>query len=646
MKKKYSKSLLLYAVLVLMSGFAALFDKNYVLSFVLFAVSIAMFIHNGIKATGLNLENQSSKKFSEIKASDDVNPENIPTPIVVVNNVGKVKWANKEFRELFDFVENVTPITELLADIEPKDVFDGGTIFDVGEQSFFIRGIYGENKEHAVLYFEEVTEFQRVSKELEDNKFAAITITVDNYEEALFDATDEMRRKISTELEKTITSWIEQSGGTIKLLEKGKYFSVVPKKILDLFIEKKFDILDSVRLLGSELKIPPTLSIGVGTDCETLLECDEFSRSALDIALGRGGDQAVVKSSEKVSYYGGKSKEVEKRTRVKARVVAQALRELIEQSENVLIMGHKNMDADSLGACLGIACACAKCGKMANIVIGSCDETAKILLDNIEKNNYHDGLFVPSASAKENCGNKTLTIVCDTHRESLVEQKELLTLSGTIAIIDHHRRSEDFIENADILYHEPFASSTSEMVAEILQYIDPRLSLSTVDAEVMYAGIVIDTKQFSFKTGVRTFEAAAYLKNAGVDTVKIKKLLQNSMESYEAKSNIVSLAKPYRDGISISIADKKYSSTVIAQSADELLNISGVSASFVIAPFDDDTVTVSARSLGVINVQLILEALGGGGHMLSAATKIEGDVNFAQKVLKKAIDDYFEQINQ
>ena len=358
------------------------------------------------------------------------------------------------------------------------------------------------------------------------------------------------------------------------------------------------------------------------------------------MALGRGGDQSVIRENGKFRYFGGNSKETEKQTKVKARVMARNLRELIENSDNVLIMGHRNSDADAIGAAIGVASMANHLKKDAKVLLMTKDVTVKMLLKKIEDNHYHDGMFINKAGLKEYITPKTLLVICDTHIPEYTEMPELIEHIKTKVVIDHHRRSESFVENADLVYHEPFSSSTCEMVTELMQYFSNHFSVSTVDAEALYAGIAVDTKNFTFKTGVRTFEAAAYLRNAGVDTLHVKKLFRETIDNYKLKACIVTEAQLYSNNIAISLFSGVVPHIVVAEAADEMLEINDIKASFVVARADDGTVIISGRSLGEVNVQVILEKLGGGGHMMTAGAQLVGtSVADVGEMLKNAIDE-------
>jgi len=367
----------------------------------------------------------------------------------------------------------------------------------------------------------------------------------------------------------------------------------------------------------------PTLSIGIGMGGDTLAKNEAYGFSALDMALGRGGDQAIIKDDDQYFFYGGTSQEIEKRTRVKSRVIALAIRELISNSEDIIIMGHKNADIDVLGAAMGLRRAIVNCGKDAKILLDTYNETVQRMLSKL--GNDYDGVFIKRGAANEIVNKNTLVFVVDTHKHTLVEEENLLNISEKIVLIDHHRRSTDFIDNSVITYHEPYASSTCELVTEVIQYMDLNPNLTQLEAEALYAGIYMDTKNFSFKSGVRTFEAASYLRRAGVDTAEIKKLFRMNYDKIIKKMSIIENAHMAEKAYMISICEKTDDdmSTIVAQAADELLNITDVKAAFVICDMGGQ-ISISGRSFGDVNVQVILEKLGGGGHISIAGAQITG----------------------
>ena len=568
------------------------------------------------------------------------------SPIAGIRVDGTIAWYNSPFRDLFSSLAD-KKISELIPEINIRSIYEKNGAENLSvkikEDVYSVRTNVKRkvNSEHAaiILYLEKVTELVKIKEELENSRICVAEMVVDNYDEAIDDVIDEERIDTINLLEKNIIGWAQDAGGLVKKLEKDKFTCVFTKKQLDEIIENKFLILQTIKSFNPGIRIPLTLSIGIGMGGDSILENDISAKKALEMALGRGGDQAVIREDGKFRYFGGNSKETEKRTKVKARIMAHNLKELMTGADNVLIMGHKNSDADVVGAAMGIAGMAGFIGKEAKILLITRDETVNSLLKKIEENHYNDGLFIGKAGVKEFLKPKTLLCVCDTHIPEYTEIPELIESIKTKVVIDHHRRSESFIDGADLVYHEPFASSTCEMVAEMMQYFDARYSVSTIEAEALYAGMVMDTKNFMFKTGVRTFEAAAYLRAAGVDTIKVKRLFRESIESYKLKASIVTEAEIYRDNIAISLFSDRVPHLVVAAAADEMLEITDVKASFVVACEGNGNVIISGRSLGEINVQLILEKLGGGGHLMVAGAQLDGiTVADAGELLKEAID--------
>lgn len=569
------------------------------------------------------------------------------SPIAGIRVDGTVAWYNSAFRELFPSVGD-KKICEIIPEIKIREIYEksesADTTVKIGEEIYSVRASVKRKvlPDHAaiMLYMENITELLNTKKALSDEKCAVAQIMVDNFDEAVGELSDEERLDAVTLLDKCIIGWVQEAGGLVKKMEKDKYFCVFTKKQLDEFEEKKFEILNSVKIFAESAKIQPTLSIGIGKGSENLYRNDLSSKKALEMALGRGGDQAVIRENGKFRYFGGNSKETEKRTRVKARIMANNLRELMQNADNVLIMGHRNSDADAIGAAIGIASMANHIKKEAKVLLITKDDTVQLLLKKIEENHYHDGMFIGKSGLREYITPKTLLVICDTHIPEYTEMPELIDTVKTKVVIDHHRRSESFISDADLIYHEPFASSTCEMVAEIMQYFSNHYSVSTVDAEALYSGIAIDTKNFTFKTGVRTFEAAAYLRAAGVDTIRVKKLFRESVDNYKLKARIVTEAQLYGNNIAISLFSGTVPHLVVAEAADEMLEITDIKASFVVALGENGNVVISARSLGEVNVQVVLEKLGGGGHMMVAGAQMEQiSVSDAGELLKKAIDE-------
>lgn len=485
-----------------------------------------------------------------------------------------------------------------------------------------------ENQEYVIaMYMFDETRLRKIEKENFDQKLVVGLIYIDNYEEVLQSVEDVRASLLAALIDRKINKFVANIDGIVRKLEKDKYFMVLKRQSLEAIRSEKFDIVDDVKTvsIGNELQV--TISIGIGMGAETYGQLCDYSRAAMDLALGRGGDQAVVKDGENVYYYGGKTKQVEKNTRVKARVKAHALREIIETKESLLIMGHKLSDIDALGAAVGIYKAARLFNKPAHIVLNDVTASLRPMVDRfLDSEDYGPEVFVNSEEAVDIMNSGTLVVVVDVNRPSRTECPELLKMTKSVVVLDHHRQTSEIIENALLAYIEPYASSTCEMVAEILQYIQDGIRLRPLEADAMYGGIVIDTNNFVQKTSVRTFEAAAFLKRHGADVIRVKKLFRDNFSDYKWRADSVSRAEIFLDCFAITVSESEgvQSPTVLgAQIANELLDISGIEASFVLTDYNNK-IYVSARSLDTINVQLIMERMGGGGHMNMAGVQIEG----------------------
>ena len=498
----------------------------------------------------------------------------------------------------------------------------------------------------AIYLFDE-TALHIALQEVDDQSLAVGLLYLDNYEEAL-EGVEEVRRSLLIALiDRKINKYIAALDGIVKKLEKDKYLVVMRKKSVSQLQSARFDILEDVKTVNIGNEMAVTLSIGVGMDGLTYAQNYEFARNAIDLALGRGGDQAVLKTPETIIYYGGKSQQVEKNTRVKARVKAHALKEIIAGKDKVLIMGHRMADVDSFGAAVGIYRIAQTLDKKAHIVLNDISNTLQPVVDLFQNNpEYDEDMIVSSNHAMEIAGNNAVLVVVDVNRPSITECPDLLRICKSIVVLDHHRQGTDTIENATLSYVEPYASSACEMVSEILQYTADNIKIRTEEADCMYSGIMIDTNNFMSKTGVRTFEAAAFLRRNGADVTRVRKMFREDAADYKAKADAVSQAEIYRQSyaISVCLSEDVQSPTVVgAQAANELLNIKGVKASFVLTDYQGK-IYVSARSIDEVNVQIIMERMGGGGHMSIAATQLEG-ISMAEAIgsLKSTIDTMIEE---
>ncbi len=574
---------------------------------------------------------------------------NYPAPLVITDRTGKISWYNERFKaavggdELFGMaVWEIVPELQISKFVEEGE--DARINLTIGDSHYEVWGNAPGGKENGgliVLYFIDKTAEVRETRLREEEKTVECIVIIDNYDEVLKETPDTNHGVLLGEIEQKVNAWVALGGGVSRRYERDKFIVMFSNKNFAKIIESKFSVLDEVREINHENKIPVTLSIGVGKAGADISENDRFARLAIDMALGRGGDQVVIRDLSNFTFFGAKTREVEKRTKVKARVVAHALRELVDHSDKVIVMGHLNSDMDSIGAAIGVFKAVRSRNREAYIVVNSETSNAKALLDEFKLLPEYENAFITGEQALNIYDSETLIIIVDVHRPGMVESRELLSHAKNVVLIDHHRRSEDFIENAVLTYHEPYASSTCEMITEILQYLQDNERLTAQEAEALYAGIFMDTKGFTFKTGVRTFEAASYLRRMGVNPVNVRRLFKTRLESCVARANIVSHVEIYRENIAFSyLYDECPDMTlVVAQAADELLNISGIEASFVLARAGS-RVLISGRSLDSMNVQVILEKLGGGGHITIAGAQLDDvSVEKADSLLKAAIDE-------
>ncbi len=549
----------------------------------------------------------------------------IPFPACIVNQNGKVVSANHHIGEVFIYegIENTDFFA--LTGIKIPELIEGDSpnrILERNEKQFKVMG-EPIDEGNVLIFFYDVTNFESLKEKYNDEKVCVAKVNIDNYDELVASTPEESRMSVATLVDRAIRQWANKYEGSISRLNEEQYIIYFENLYIDNIVERKFEILDEVREIETEADFPVSISIGVGIGGKNLIETEEYATAALDLALGRGGDQAVVKKVNMVEYYGGKMQTVEKGNKGKSRVVAHALKQLIEQSKKVLIMGHRNPDMDCFGASLGIYRMCLMCNRDAHIVIGDISTS----LEEIYKKAKDTGTysFISNKKAESIADKDTLIVVLDTHRESYVENSEILKLTDRIVVIDHHRRAEDAIENATLSYIESYASSASELVSEILQYAAPKKTLIKLEAEALLGGMTIDTNRFAVKTGVRTFEAAAWLRRAGADTTEVKKYFQTDMDSFKVRAKCIAAADFYDNGVATSICEglNEDAQIINSQVADELLNIKGIKASFVSGRTQKGQTVISARSLGELNVQVIMEKLGGGGHLTTAGAQVD-----------------------
>lgn len=591
---------------------------------------------------------------------------NSPFPLAIIETDGNVIWKSSKFIHEFANVD----INNYLASIgkEIKLEIENGSEkerkeledlihkqIQIGEKNYKVVGEYvklkekekkKENEYMATLYFIDETETVKLEEKYHNSKLCVGIIMIDNYEEIMQRIPDEDKPGLTAQIEKNLYDWATEFEGLILKSERDTFVILLEQQYIAKLEEEKFHILDKIKEISILGKLQSTLSIAISTEGKSNYEKYKTAQAMIDIALGRGGDQAILRKDGKYVFFGGRAQELEKRTKVKARIVAHALEELIGEAENVIIMGHSNSDIDAMGASFGIYRLAKTIGKDAYIV----NETAGASLDNFiqtaKMEDEYKEAIIGKEEALSHISQESLLVVVDTHKTSYVEVPELLEKTNKIVIIDHHRRSTDFIENSILTFHEVYASSACELVTELIEYSENDVTLSQIETEGLYAGIMMDTKNFTFKTGVRTFEAAAYLRKCGVDIIKVKKWFQSDLETYNKIAEIVANAEIVNETIGISIYDKEdiNSNLVCAKAADELLTISDITASFVIGNLGEK-VCISGRSIGDINVQVILEKLGGGGHITLAGAQVEGmNIEEVKQELINRINEYFSEI--
>lgn len=589
-------------------------------------------------------------------------------PYALLDYNSRFLWMNEKFTEITgkdkNYHKSVTTVfPSLTKDILQKSEAVGSINVMLDDRNYRIsmKRIYFDSvtKDSAIvaindtdeyltaIYLFDETELNRYIRENEEQKLVAGLIYIDNYEEALDSIEDVKRSLLIALVDRKVNKYFTEIDALVRKIEKDKYFVVFKYKYLEQLSADKFKLIEDVKSIkvGNEMAI--TLSIGVGAGGVSYTQNYEYARMGIDLALGRGGDQVVVKEGEEVTYYGGKAKQVERNTRVKARVKAHALREIIESREHVVIMGHTISDVDSLGAAIGVYCAARVLGKKAQIVLNEVTTSLRPLVECFtEEKGYPADLFIKNEEALLITNKNTLVMVVDTNRPSYTECPELLNRTDTICVFDHHRQNSEVIENPVLSYIEPYASSACEMIAEVLQYFSENIKLEPSEADCIYAGILIDTNNFMTKTGVRTFEAAAYLRRAGAGVTRVRKMLRNDMAAYKARAEAVRHAEVYRGAFAISVcpADNIESPTIVgAQAANELLNIVGIKASFVLTEYQGK-IYISSRSIDEINVQLIMERVGGGGHLNVAGAQLTNcTIQEAKRMIQDTIDEMIKE---
>ena len=578
-----------------------------------------------------------------------------PFPMALVRMAdGAMIWANDGFVEVSGFRDRMheQKITDLMPDFKmdwlvsgkreyPGDVVVGGRRYRIYGTAIHADDPYGTML--AALYFTDLTDLYQVRDEYIRSRPVVSIILIDNYEELTKNLTESATSNLNASLNEAITAWAEDYHGLLRRMERNRYLLIFEKRDLQDAMAGKFSILEQMHSVTNPAGVAASISFGLGVDGATFEECYEFAALAVEMSLSRGGDQAVIKDRLNFTFYGGRSKEVDHRSKVRSRVTANSLMELIAKSGDVYIMGHKNADLDAVGAALGVSCLCRKQGKKAWIVLDTENNASEKLIEEIRAVPEYEGVIVSGQDALLRCDRNSILIVVDTNRPDQVECQPLLEAISKVSVIDHHRRAADYISPLVVNFHEPYASSASELVTELLQYAVEKADVLPIESKGLLAGIFLDTKNFNVRSGERTFEAAAFLRRLGADTIEVKKLLQSDFATTVARYRIIQSAVPYRGEIALVALDHDVSRPMAARAADELLNITGFQASFVLYPDEQRRVVISARSIGEANVQVILESLGGGGNAATAGAQIkDATVPEVLERLKKSIDNYYD----
>ena len=581
---------------------------------------------------------------------------NLPLPMLILNNNGNIIWYNYSFSKILDGKDVLEMnIKNIIKEFDINKInnnekynLENLKIFN-GYYNIFINTLdtnstlADESQKLILLYLSDVTEINTQLEYINKTKEVIMLIEVDNLDDVIKSTEEDKKPLLIAEIERAINSYAQNLSAMLKKYDYNKYILCIENQYIEKEMEKKFEILDVVKDINIGNKLMVTLSVGVGRNGESPLENGKFATSAKELALGRGGDQVVVKSGKNLDFYGGKTKEIEKRTKVKARVVSYVLLDLIKESNKVFIMGHINPDIDCIGSALGLYSIINTLNKECYIILEDINTSIKTLMDKIKEEQINNNVFINSNKSIEKIDENSLLIIVDVHNKGHVQNIKVVEKSKKLVIIDHHRKSTDYIEETLLSYIEPYASSTSELVTELIQYMVEKPVLKTIEAEALLAGICVDTKNFYFKTGVRTFEAASFLKGLGADTIHVKKLFSDDLNTHLKKYEIIKTAK-VKDNIAIAVCPEDIRDTLLAaQAADELINIIGIYTSFVLVKIEND-IYISARSLGEVNVQLILESLGGGGHMTMAGAKLK-DMTMKEALieLQNSIDKYLSE---
>lgn len=574
----------------------------------------------------------------------------VPFPMCIINEQGKVVKASKKIADVFKYDSIKDADIFALTSIKSSEFFaedfnSKSFTIDKNEKKFNLQVqiIDFAVEKHVAVYFFDITKLTEIEDKYKEEKPCIAIINVDNYDELAASTAEEKKLTLNTDIDKMIRQLAAKGNAVIVRYKANLYMMIMEKNYLEKLVEAKFSILDDIRSIETEADFPVTLSIGIGADGENFVKTEEFALSALDLALGRGGDQAVLKTKQVLEYFGGKMQTVEKGNKGKSRIIAHAVQQLMDEANRVVIMGHRNPDMDAFGAAIGMYRFAKLRGKDAYIVINNYYDTLSYVYNQVKATEQYQ--MINTEKALTLVDRNTLVIVVDTHRPSLVESKELLELTQKIVVIDHHRKAEEYIEGAILYYMEPYASSTCELVTEMLQYSGEKKTIVKLEAEVLLAGISMDTNRFAIKTGVRTFEAASWLKRSGADTAIVKKFFQTDIDAFKLKASCIANAQVDENGMAYSVSPEVHPDIQVinAQAADELLTIKNVKASFVAGKNEAGRTILSARSFGDLNVQTIMEKLGGGGHLTTAGAQVDESPEEALEKIRQITEAIFEE---
>ena len=649
-------------------------SRVYILCLLIFAVITAVFFHVYPLAIAeaaasvillivhMALQRRQQRELMEYiqsvtydtEAARDNAMMNFPLPMVAYfADSQRLVWGNQEFFAICGRKEPLvnTVITDLVPGYQGKWLLEGKArcpgLVEVGGRRYQVHGnlVRGKDGERVsgtmgITYWVDVTEYDDIRLEYDASRPVVMLIMIDNYDELMKNLPERTRNEMRGLLEDKLAQWTENKKGFLRRYDRDRYIYLCERRYFDQLAAEKFAVLDAVREIKNTSGIHATVSIGAGLDGASLEEDFNFASMSVEMALSRGGDQAVIRNRVNFEFYGGKATEVETRTKVKSRVVANALSAFIKDASTTYVMGHRYADMDALGAAVGLCCIARACGRRAKIVLGSGPNACGIMIGELKKHKEYEDIFVTPKEAMLQANSRSLLVVVDTNRPEQVEDEALLQTISRLVIIDHHRRAATYIDNAALTFHEPYASSASELVAELMQELVDQDDITRFEADALLAGMVTDTKNFTIRTGERTFEAAAFLRRMGADTVAVKRMLQSDMAHTVGRYAILEKSEIYRDNICLAVMDHEVDRVVAAQAADEMLNISDVEASVVLYPVGEDAY-LSARSIGSMNVQVVLEKLGGGGNTSAAGAQMHGvSVREAEARLKAAIDEY------